>query len=150
MLDAPADFHQTVMPITGEGDSDPVIVAAKKLADKLRAKRAYTNTATFTIRCQVGRLLSTSPCDELTNIALRRAGVQGGTEGRKRGSLACHGNGPRRIRRVLKQEAQSCGRSREAVVAVYLQLNVYPYRVVLNLKSGDRSCPWSRRSSALI
>ncbi|KAI0727208.1 OTU-domain-containing protein [Fomitopsis betulina] len=53
MLDAPADFHQTVVPVTGEGDSDPVIVAAKKLADKLRAKRAYTNTATFTIRCQV-------------------------------------------------------------------------------------------------
>lgn len=56
MLDAPADFHQTVMPVTGEGDSDSVIVAAKKLADKLRAKRAYTNTATFTIRCQVGCL----------------------------------------------------------------------------------------------
>jgi len=53
MLEAPAEFHQTVVPVTGEGDSDPIILAAKKLADILRAKRAYTNTATFTIRCQV-------------------------------------------------------------------------------------------------
>ncbi|KZT68150.1 OTU-domain-containing protein [Daedalea quercina L-15889] len=53
MLEAPAEFHQTVVPITMEGDSDAVVVAAKKLADILRSKRAYTNMATFTLRCQV-------------------------------------------------------------------------------------------------
>ena len=53
MLDAPPDFHQTVMPVVGQGDDDPVLVAAKKLADKLRAKKAYTNTATFDLKCQV-------------------------------------------------------------------------------------------------
>lgn len=53
ILDAPADFHQTIMPKATENDADPVLVAAKRLADKLRAKKAYTNTATFDLRCQV-------------------------------------------------------------------------------------------------
>lgn len=53
MLDVPDEFHQTVVPREGEGDADPVLAAAKKLADKLRAKRAFTNTATFTLKCQV-------------------------------------------------------------------------------------------------
>lgn len=51
--DAPPDFHQTVVPVVDKEDSDAVLVAAKKLADKLRAKRAYTNTATFDLKCQV-------------------------------------------------------------------------------------------------
>ena len=53
MLDVPDDFHQTIVSRTTDGDDDPVLVSAKKLADKLRAKRAYTNTATFDLRCQV-------------------------------------------------------------------------------------------------
>lgn len=53
MLDAPADFHQTIMPVVSQGDDDPILTAAKKLADKLRAKKAYTNTATFDLKCQV-------------------------------------------------------------------------------------------------
>ncbi|KZT11322.1 OTU-domain-containing protein [Laetiporus sulphureus 93-53] len=53
MEDAPVEFHQTIMPVTVEGDSDPVLAAAKKLADILRAKKAYTNTATFDLRCQI-------------------------------------------------------------------------------------------------
>lgn len=51
--DAPSDFHETIVPVAGEGDADPVLVAAGRLADVLRAKRAYTNTATFDLRCQV-------------------------------------------------------------------------------------------------
>lgn len=54
MADAPLDFHQTVFPIDGEdAQSDSVLRAAGELADKLRAKRAYTNTATFDLRCEV-------------------------------------------------------------------------------------------------
>lgn len=53
ILDAPDDFHQTVIPRVKDGDDDPALVSAKKLADKLRAKRAYTNTSTFDLRCQV-------------------------------------------------------------------------------------------------
>jgi ubiquitin thioesterase OTU1 len=34
-------------------DSDPILKAGKELAGKLRAKRAYTNTATFDLRCEV-------------------------------------------------------------------------------------------------
>ena len=55
MLDAPDDFHQTIM-TKGKGDDDEkdeMLQAAKKLADTLRAKRAYTNTATFDLKCQV-------------------------------------------------------------------------------------------------
>ncbi|KAI0636990.1 OTU-domain-containing protein [Trametes polyzona] len=52
MLDAPDDFHQTIMTRSGE-EEDEVLQAAKKLADALRAKRAYTNTATFDLKCQI-------------------------------------------------------------------------------------------------
>jgi hypothetical protein len=34
-------------------DSDPVLVAAKKLAGILRSKKAFTNTATFDLKCEV-------------------------------------------------------------------------------------------------
>ena len=69
--DAPPDFHQTVFPIVSlyrhrmpinadlclpkmSGDkSDPILLAATKLADILRQKRAFTNTATFDLKCEV-------------------------------------------------------------------------------------------------
>ncbi|KAJ7087842.1 hypothetical protein C8R44DRAFT_836182 [Mycena epipterygia] len=50
MADAPSDWHQTVFPIQSSAD---VLVAAKRLADVLRAKRAFTNTATFDLKCEV-------------------------------------------------------------------------------------------------
>lgn len=55
ILEAPDDFHQTLIPREkdGEGVEGSALVAAKKLADKLRTKRAYTNTSTFDLRCQV-------------------------------------------------------------------------------------------------
>ncbi|RPD66118.1 OTU-domain-containing protein [Lentinus tigrinus ALCF2SS1-7] len=52
MLDAPDDFHQTIMS-KGTEEEDEMLQAAKKLADALRAKRAYTNTATFDLKCQI-------------------------------------------------------------------------------------------------
>ncbi|KAJ7199307.1 hypothetical protein C8J57DRAFT_1415997 [Mycena rebaudengoi] len=48
MADAPSDWHQTVFPTS----SPDVLNAAKRLADILRAQRAYTNTATFDLKCQ--------------------------------------------------------------------------------------------------
>ncbi|KAF8917399.1 OTU-domain-containing protein [Mucidula mucida] len=51
MADAPDEWHQTVFP-KSRGDDDSVLIAAKQLADKLRAKRAYTNTSTFTLKCE--------------------------------------------------------------------------------------------------
>ena len=54
MLDAPEDFHQTIVSKDSSSeDEDEILLAAKKLADMLRAKRAYTNTATFDLKCQV-------------------------------------------------------------------------------------------------
>ncbi|KAF8201558.1 hypothetical protein BJ912DRAFT_945671 [Pholiota molesta] len=53
MVDAPPEWHQTLFPITSSEDSDPVLVAAKKLADILRSKKAFTNTATFDLKCEV-------------------------------------------------------------------------------------------------
>ncbi|KAI0664811.1 OTU-domain-containing protein [Cubamyces menziesii] len=54
MLDAPSEFHQTIWS-RGKDDEedDEMLRAAKKLADALRAKRAYTNTATFDLKCQI-------------------------------------------------------------------------------------------------
>ncbi|PPQ64685.1 hypothetical protein CVT26_002775 [Gymnopilus dilepis] len=53
MPDAPDEWHQTLFPIRSSDDnSDPILVAAKKLADILRSKKAFTNTATFDLRCE--------------------------------------------------------------------------------------------------
>ncbi|KAF9500486.1 OTU-domain-containing protein [Pleurotus eryngii] len=53
MPDADPEWHQTVFPITSKDDSaDPITVAAKQLAGILRARRQYTNTATFDLRCE--------------------------------------------------------------------------------------------------
>ncbi|TFK83502.1 OTU-domain-containing protein [Polyporus arcularius HHB13444] len=51
MLDAPDEFHQTIL--TKGKEDDEMLQAAKKLADALRAKRAYTNTATFELKCEI-------------------------------------------------------------------------------------------------
>jgi len=51
--DAPLDFHQTVFPIVSGDKSDPILLAATKLADILRQKKAFTNTATFDLKCEV-------------------------------------------------------------------------------------------------
>ncbi|KAF9647570.1 OTU-domain-containing protein [Thelephora ganbajun] len=51
--DAPEDFHQTIVPVRGSTpETDPILKAAKDLADKLRAKKAFTNTSTFTLKCE--------------------------------------------------------------------------------------------------
>jgi ubiquitin thioesterase OTU1 len=75
MADAPNEWHQTLFPIvslicmsyspilmqfqnlqgTGEDRIDPVIRGLKKLADILRSKKAYTNTSTFDLKCEVRR-----------------------------------------------------------------------------------------------
>ncbi|KAF8163457.1 hypothetical protein B0H34DRAFT_765022 [Crassisporium funariophilum] len=54
MVEAPAEWHQTLFPVVRQsaGDSDPILVAAKKLADILRGKKAFTNTSTFDLKCE--------------------------------------------------------------------------------------------------
>lgn len=53
--DAPQEFCASVVPgssgATNEGER--VLEALQALATKLRAKRAYTNTATFDLKCEV-------------------------------------------------------------------------------------------------
>jgi len=50
--DAPQEFCASVVPASGAG-GERVIEALGVLATKLRAKRAYTNTATFDLKCEV-------------------------------------------------------------------------------------------------
>ncbi|KAF7294795.1 OTU-like cysteine [Mycena indigotica] len=45
---APSEWHQTVFPTSNA----EILVAGKKLADILRAKRKYTNTSTFDLKCE--------------------------------------------------------------------------------------------------
>jgi ubiquitin thioesterase OTU1 len=47
--DAPPEFHETLFSRT----NPEILPAAEKLASKLREKKAYTNTATFDLRCAV-------------------------------------------------------------------------------------------------
>jgi len=39
--------------IQGIGENDLIIPALRRLADILRSKKAYTNTATFDLKCEV-------------------------------------------------------------------------------------------------
>lgn len=49
---APQDFCVSVVP-SGGTEGEHVLEALRVLATKLRAKRAYTNTATFDLKCEV-------------------------------------------------------------------------------------------------
>lgn len=81
MEDAPDEWHQKMFPIVsvehpdnalrtltfenngcqkpGKDEDDSILVAVKRLADILRSKKAFTNTATFDLRCEVGPLHGT-------------------------------------------------------------------------------------------
>lgn len=50
--DAPQEFCASVVP-AGAAEGERVLQALQALATKLRAKRAYTNTATFDLKCEV-------------------------------------------------------------------------------------------------
>ncbi|KAF8892453.1 hypothetical protein BD779DRAFT_1509184 [Infundibulicybe gibba] len=50
--DAPSEWHQTVFPAISPDDADPVLRGAKHLAQILREKKAFTNTATFDLKCE--------------------------------------------------------------------------------------------------
>ncbi|KAI9443667.1 OTU-domain-containing protein [Lactarius psammicola] len=50
--DAPPDFCVSVVPSIG-AEGERVLDALRALATKLRAKRAYTNTATFDLKCEI-------------------------------------------------------------------------------------------------
>ncbi|KAG8960188.1 ubiquitin-specific protease otu1 [Tulasnella sp. 408] len=46
--DAPLDFHTTIFPVSSEA----IMQGATQMAAKLRAMKAYTNTATFDLKCE--------------------------------------------------------------------------------------------------
>ncbi|KAH0827030.1 hypothetical protein J3R83DRAFT_4711 [Lanmaoa asiatica] len=52
MENAPDEWHQSIFPTTSADTSDPILEAAKKLATILRERRAFTNTATFDLKCE--------------------------------------------------------------------------------------------------
>ncbi|KAF8798157.1 OTU-domain-containing protein [Phlegmacium glaucopus] len=52
VVDAPTEWHQTLFPVNSSDDSDPILVATKKLATILRGKKAFTNTSTFDLKCE--------------------------------------------------------------------------------------------------
>jgi ubiquitin thioesterase OTU1 len=52
--DAPQEFCASVVPAVGV-EGERMLEALRALATRLRAKRAYTNTATFELKCEVRR-----------------------------------------------------------------------------------------------
>ncbi|KAH0583725.1 hypothetical protein H2248_009331 [Termitomyces sp. 'cryptogamus'] len=52
MPEAPGEWHQTLFPSSASDDHDSMMIAAGKLADILRAKKAFTNTSTFDLKCE--------------------------------------------------------------------------------------------------
>jgi ubiquitin thioesterase OTU1 len=55
--DAPQEFCASVVPAVGV-EGERMLEALGALATRLRAKRAYTNTATFDLKCEVRRFLA--------------------------------------------------------------------------------------------
>ena len=51
--DAPQEFCASMVPASATAEGERVLEALQALATKLRAKRAYTNTATFDLKCEV-------------------------------------------------------------------------------------------------
>lgn len=51
--EAPQEFCASVVPASATVEGERVLEALQALATKLRAKRAYTNTATFDLKCEV-------------------------------------------------------------------------------------------------
>lgn len=74
-----------------------MLQAAKKLADALRAKRAYTNTATFDLKCQVCHVA----VPHVVRLLTMELDMWEGSEGGEGGTGTCVGNRPCRIWRVL-------------------------------------------------
>lgn len=96
--DAPEDFHQTIMPVQGSTpESDPILKAAKALADKLRAKKAFTNTSTFTLKCEVGGNLRLSVHQNLNPVV----GLWERLDWREGSSCTCRRDGTRKLWGVL-------------------------------------------------
>ncbi|KAG6332670.1 hypothetical protein ID866_6415 [Astraeus odoratus] len=52
MPSAPIEWDQTVFSIMSTDEDDPILVAAKRLATILRERKAFTNTATFDLKCE--------------------------------------------------------------------------------------------------
>ncbi|KIM62161.1 hypothetical protein SCLCIDRAFT_120261 [Scleroderma citrinum Foug A] len=53
VVNAPLEWDQTVFPIMAtDDDNDQILGAAKKLATILRERRAFTNVATFDLKCE--------------------------------------------------------------------------------------------------
>ena len=99
---APQEFSMSLMPSIGE-DGERVLDALRALATKLRAKGAYTNTATFDLKCEVpyrddSILAYTAPLRMLL-AAVRCAG---------RGSKARRG----RVRMRRRRDTSSLANSR--------------------------------------
>jgi len=46
---APLDFHQTVFPVGNQ----IILMGGRELAEKLRAQKKFTNTATFLLKCEI-------------------------------------------------------------------------------------------------
>jgi len=79
--DAPQEFCASVVPAIG-AEGERVLGALRTLATKLRAKRAFTNTATFDLKCEVSGIFLICSCAWaffwLTNGRLLVPGVRAG------------------------------------------------------------------------
>lgn len=97
--DAPEDFHQTIMPVRGSTpETDSMLKAAKGLANKLREKKAFTNTSTFTLKCEVRPRALLFVRQHLNPVVGLRKGLDGGegSQGTRRRNRTC------KVRRVLR------------------------------------------------
>jgi len=112
MVDAPPEWHQTLFPIVrnisrmyhihvyliaqGLGEDDPIITALRRLADILRSKKAYTNTTTFKLKCEVSNHILFG-----INASYHLSAMQEGLEGGERSSCSRRTDRPCSFRRVL-------------------------------------------------
>jgi len=112
---APEDFHQTIVPIRASTpEADPILKAAKDLADKLRAKKAFTNTSTFTLKCEVRIHLVPFVRHGLNFVV----GLRERLDWREGSSCACSRNGTCKLWRVLNTAREREGRAVNQAVRI--------------------------------
>ncbi|SRR6266550_885538 len=75
---------------SAESDKDANLIAAKKLADTLRAKKAYTNTATFDLKCEVSKILHITVCSPQNIGQVCGTGLKGEKEARAHAEQTGH------------------------------------------------------------
>lgn len=85
---------------TATDTSDSILVAGKKLADTLRSRKAFTNTSTFDLKCEVGLHMFEL---EITKLTFYISGLRARLERGERSPSTCRTDRACKVWRILNR-----------------------------------------------